>query len=406
MDQSIDFDILICGGGMAGASLALALAPQGWKIGIVEAVEPSSNLQPSYDDRSIALAQASANLFRNINLWPQLEPHCQPIRSIHVSDKGRFGVTRIQPQSIGLDALGYVIEVRPLGQVLHQKIAQTDNIHLICPAKLASLQQNKNSCQIAIETSDGVHQLSSKLLIAADGALSPVRRLLGLNHDQSDYDQSAIIANVTTEIAHAGRAFERFTDSGPLAMLPLTENRCSLVWCVKKHQLEQHMALDDQQFAEQLQQRFGWRLGRIEKAGQRSHYPLLQMRVPQQIKDRVMLIGNAAHAVHPVAGQGLNLGLRDVAELVESLSGLTSQQDPVLDGRLTEYQKWRNADQRKILLATHSLVTLFSNQSNLLGHLRGASLAGMDLWQPVKKMLARQATGLAGRLPSLIQERS
>jgi 2-octaprenyl-6-methoxyphenol hydroxylase len=396
-------DIVIVGGGMVGASLAVALAPLPLRIAVVEAWPPASDAQPSYDDRATAVAHGSRLIFDAIGCWRPLAEAAMPIHRIHVSDRGRFGFTRMDCRDHGLDALGYVIENRMIGPALWARIETCDNVQLLCPARVSALAANGAGVEVTIDPEGGTAQtLNAALVIAADGARSPLRAMAGIEADVHDYGQTAIIANVTTSKPHANEAFERFTDQGPLAMLPMAGQRSSLVWTLGKSAAEQAMAAPDEVFLDDLQQAFGFRLGRIEQVGKRQSYPLKLVRARAQTAPRVVLIGNAAHSLHPVAGQGFNLGLRDVAALAEVLAEAGREgADPGSPPVLEAYDRWRREDHERVITLTDSLVRLFTNPLGPVKAARALALLGLDLLPMAKAGFVRQATGLAGRLPRL-----
>ncbi|HEY9051869.1 MAG TPA: 2-octaprenyl-6-methoxyphenyl hydroxylase [Gammaproteobacteria bacterium] len=316
-----DYDVIIIGGGMVGASLACSLANQTKKrIAVVEAFAFEGESQPSFDDRVIALSYGSRRIWESMGLWSQLEPLIEPIKSIHVSDRGRLGAARLHHEEENVEALGYVAENRIIGQVLMDRIKQLKHVDWICPATIERLSQDEHSVSVVLKTSEDKKTCSCRLLVAADGAMSRARELAGLEIKKQDYEQTAIIANVSTEYAHNNVAYERFTETGPLAFLPMTQKRCSVVWTVRTQDKDAIMALNDDAFIKKLQLRFGYRLGHILKAGARHAYPLAYVEVEQLVKGRVAVIGNAAHTLHPVAGQGYNLALRDVAEMAELIA--------------------------------------------------------------------------------------
>jgi len=396
MNTQVDFDIIIVGGGMVGASLACALKNTSLNIAIIEAFEPHSDQQSSYDDRGIALAYGSQRIFESMGLWSQLEAHATAISDIHVSDRGHFGVTRLSAHNENVPALGQVITARSMGQVLNQTLTQQKNLNVICPASVAKLNQYTDHAELVLN--DNRH-LTAKLIVAADGAQSTIRHQLNLGALEHDYQQTAITANITTERPHNGRAFERFTDSGPIAFLPMSDNRCSLVWTVKTNDETEILALSDQDFLTRLQDRFGYRLGKLKRIGQRQSYPLKLTQADQAIQHRIVLIGNAAHSLHPIAGQGFNLGLRDVAALADVLA---NNKNDCGDARLLhDYAQWRQQDQDNIIANTSSLVSLFSNNNPILGHLRGAGLTLMDICPPAKHWLAQHSMGLGRKQPRL-----
>ncbi len=394
--RKFDFDIVIVGGGMVGASLACALKNSHHKIAIIEAFPPNSSQQSSYDDRGIALAYGSQRIFEAMGLWSQLATHSTAITDIHVSDRGHFGVTRLSAIKENVPALGQVITARAMGKVLNHALEQQQNLDYLCPATVIDVTQHSDHIEITLNTQQ---KLTTQLLVAADGAHSSIKQFLNLTCLEKDYQQTAITANITAERPHNGRAFERFTDSGPIALLPMSENRCSLVWTVKTGDEKDLLALSEQDFLTQLQDRFGYRLGKLLKVGQRNSYPLTLIQADQAIAHRVVLIGNAAHNLHPIAGQGFNLGLRDVAALADVLSDIT---EDCGDARLLHnYTLWRQQDQDNVIENTDTLVKLFSHANPLLGHIRGAGLTILDAIPMAKHCIAQKSMGLDKKQPRL-----
>ena len=435
------YDLIIIGGGLAGASLACALKntrlvnteTQPLKVAVVEAYALDTEAQPSYDDRTVALSYGSSCIFQNMGsslndsgeqgLWGLLAPYAQAIDTIHISDRGHFGVTRLTKQQEGVEALGYVLENRAIGQQLYaelEHVTEDDgaDITLYCPATLIELHQDEQqvTIDISVEDANGQtnRQVSANMLVAADGNNSKVMKLLNIGSNRQSYDQVALITNVTPGKKHNNVAYERFTDSGPLAFLPMTQNRCSVVWTLTPEQADYLYALDEADFVASLQQRFGFRLGQIKKAGSRHIYPLFLQSASQIVHGRVALIGNAAHSVHPVAGQGFNLALRDIALLAELLvdhyreasdadAGLAELENVQI--LLQQYAELREQDINRVYRFTDTLVKTFSNAFAPLAQLRSASLFLVDIIQDIKHRLATQSMGLdmgrGGRLNRL-----
>ena len=413
------FDIVIVGGGMAGATMALA--PLQLNIAIIE-VHPyqEQQTQPSFDDRCLALSWSSRQIYAAMGLWDQLtqtdsgkdNDNYAAIKHIHVSDRGHFGAVRLSHQEEGVPALGYVVESRVIGEVLLAQLKQHNNIHIYNPAQVEQVdnQSHTDKVSLTIKVGKKTQHLDSALLIIADGVNSRTRESLGIRVNQRSYAQTAIIANIETELPHQNVAYERFTDTGPLAMLPLSRKRCSLVWTAKDHQVKDIMAWDDRQFGEALQDRFGFRLGAITQVGKRSAYPLVLMTLDNrtlQGQPRVALIGNAAHGIHPVAGQGFNLGLRDITALAELIAADIQQHktpDPGDSRLLSDYWQWRQADIRQVTTITNSLIKLFSNNSMVLTALRDSGLLLTDIIAPLRHMIAAEAMGkgiLQGQLSKM-----
>ena len=401
-DSGARFDLIVVGGGMVGASLARALAACGMRVAVIEAWPLESVNQPSYDDRAIALAYGSRLILQGLGVWPALADEIEPIRRIHVSDRGRFGFTRLDHRSQGVDALGYVVTARALGGVLLQGLGELPGVELMCPAQLQSFEITTEYAEVRVRSEGQTRVLRGALLVAADGARSLVRERLGIEQRVWEYAQTAVVSNLTPGLAHGGTAYERFTDSGPMAMLPLTEGRCGLVWTLADADVEQVLALDDERFLQRVQQRFGHRLGIFSRTGKRASYSLRLLQAKEHVRPRVALIGNAAHAVHPVTGQGFNLGLRDVAVLADVLGDAHRSGGDLGALRLLQnYADWRRRDQQAVALITDGLVRLFTNPLLPLRVARDLGMLALDVLPPAKRLLTRRFMGINGRLPRL-----
>ncbi|MET0067508.1 MAG: 2-octaprenyl-6-methoxyphenyl hydroxylase [Candidatus Thiodiazotropha sp.] len=397
-----DFDILIVGGGMVGASLAHALSGHGFRIGVIEAWPLDSAIQPSYDDRVIALSWGSRLILQGLGAWPGIEAEAEPIRHIHISDRGHFGFTRLNHEEEGVAALGYVVTARALGASLLNKLGSLPDVEVICPASLQSFSVNDTCIEVKLSQDDAQRKLSAKLLVAADGGDSRVRKLLSIEMKERGYGQTAIIANLTSDRAHDGIAYERFTDSGPLAMLPMTERRISMVWTAQDDQVAELMGLSNEAFLQRLQDRFGYRLGRLQRLGKRVAYPLRLRQAMDPVRSRVALVGNAAHVIHPVTGQGFNLGLRDVSVIADILIDARQRgRDPGDVELLNAYQAWRDSDQNRVASITDGLARLFANPFAPLRLVRNMGLLGLDLMPGLKHLVARQFMGIHGYQPRL-----
>ncbi len=391
------YDIAIVGSGMAGSTLALALdmLSQGQlRIALIESFAPSSS-HPGFDARSIALSYSSQQILSQLNLWPDMVGFAEAITDIHVSDKSHLAMTQINSRAQAVDALGYVVELHQIGQVLQQKITHSSAIDFVCPHKVEEIE--RQSQQVIVKLS-GQRQLSTQLLVAADGTMSHCCQLLGHQLQEQDFYQTALITNVVTQLAPQGRAFERFTPSGPLAFLPLSQGRSSVVWCLSHQQAQAALHWCDEQFSQALQQEFGWRLGRIEKVGQRHAYPL-QLRYRQQlISHRFAMVGNAAQTLHPVAGQGFNLGMRDVMTLAQLVVSEWQQSLSADIGRyqvLSRYQQSRQADREATMALTSSLVHCFSNDLPAMRIGRNLALCTIDVFNPLRQPIIARALGLS-----------
>ena len=400
-----NYDVLIVGGGMVGASMAVTLLPlKNIKVGLIDAFSfNSKETAPAYDDRSIALSYGSSLIFQGMGIWQEIENLAARIDHIHISDRGHLGAARLHAKKENVTALGYVIESRILGKALYTKL-KNSSIDLIAPATVVALTQNDNDNTVTIDKKGKQQQLHCKLLIASDGAQSAIRKLLNIPCKRSDYQQTAIIANVSTDQAHNHWAYERFTPNGPLALLPLPPlskqepQRLSLVWTHTSNSVDSTMELSDGAFLSELQNTFGYRLGKFIKVGKRSCYPLHLMKSEQDISKRTVLIGNASHLLHPVAGQGLNLGLRDVATLAGLLADNHKEQIDYGDtNQLKSYQQIRRPDYDSVISYTDTLIHLFSNDFSPLAHLRAGGLMAVDRIAPLRHLLAQRSMGLKHR---------
>ena len=383
---------------MVGASLACALADEDVSVAVIEAVSPQADNQPSYDDRGLSLSLSSRRILDALAVWPEIAANANPIKQIHVSDRGHFGFVRMQAEMMKLEALGYVVVARELGRALLGKLDKANNIDMICPAKVTGVETMQDEVGVSIVNDRREQQLNCKLLVVADGTHSQIRAQLAFNTRFKDYDQTAIVANVTPEYAHQDTAYERFTATGPFALLPLTEGRCAAVYTVDSDDAEHVLGLSDQEFLERIQQRFGRRLGRFTKAGVRRSYPLMLVQPEQQVRDRVVLLGNAAHAIHPNAAQGFNLGLRDVAGLLEQLlPAIRDSIDPGAAYILDAYVAERVDDQKRVIRFSDGLTKIFYNENRAKIIARDVGMLVTDLVPGLKKGHDAQNDGYLGR---------
>lgn len=391
---------------MVGATLALAVARTGYRVAVLEARPPGAPGQPSYDERTTALAFGSRRILEALDLWSGLADAATPIEHIHVSERGRFGVTRLHARDEGVPALGYVVANRALGAAWQSALADS-TVAFITPARVCGYRVTRHGVAVDMEHDGELRTLDAQLLVAADGSDSVVRELAGIGVREQDYGQCAVIANVTAQRNHGGIAYERFTDEGPIAMLPMSDRRWALVWTRPSAHVDDTLAQSDEAFLAALQARFGWRLGRLQRAGRRAAYPLRLRRALRDSAARLVLVGNASHTLHPVAGQGFNLALRDVAVLADLLADAArAGGDPGDSALLDAYSCWRRRDLDTVQVYTDGLVRLFTNPWPPLAHLRGAALAAMDLCPPLRGRLARQSMGLTGRAPRLARGRA
>jgi len=399
-----DFDCLIVGGGLVGAGLATALRDQPIRIGVIEAVPTSANVQPSYDDRGLGVAPASQRILQGIGLWDDLKAEATPIKNIHVTDRGHFGATRISAEKLGVEQLGHIVIGRALGHVLQDSVTVADNTEFICPASIISIENKPDHIHVELKEADHIRTVTTQLLIAADGGFSQVREMLGVGTETKEYDQTAIVTNVSPEMPHNNTAFERFTSTGPLALLPSSDQRCVVVWTTKTDQAEAIMHLEEKDFLQQLEKRFGHRLGKFVKMGQRRSYPMRLIKAKQLTGPRFAILGNAAHTIHPNAAQGLNLGLRDVAQMAELIvDAIRNNKDIASPELLKKYAKSRTRDHQQVFRFSDGLTKIFYNDNPLLITFRNLAMLGIDLFPPAKRALCRRAMGLSGDPPRLVR---
>ncbi|MEN1832066.1 2-octaprenyl-6-methoxyphenyl hydroxylase [Pseudomonas lijiangensis] len=389
------FNLAIIGGGLVGASLALALQAgakaRGWKIVLIEPFAPGDSYQPSYDARSSALSFGARRIYERLGLWQQITRRAEPIMQIQVSDRGRFGATRLAALEEGVPALGYVVENAWLGQCLWAGLDR-EVVTWRVPAEVTHMQALADGYRLTLNDET---ELECDLAVLADGGRSSLREQLGIGVRERSYDQSALIANITPSEAHCGQAFERFTDDGPMALLPLPENRCALVWTRKGNDTQRLAALDDRSFLSELQNVFGYRLGTLRQVGSRHVYPLSLVEAEEQVRSHLVVLGNAAHSLHPIAGQGFNLSLRDADALAEAL--LESDKLPGDLSTLLAYRERQRLDQQMTVGFSDKVTRLFGSTQPVVTAGRNLGLLGLDLLPPAKRWFARQAMGLGTR---------
>lgn len=397
--------VIIVGGGMVGLSLALMLAKSNIAVKLLEAVKypnyDDENLAPyhsSFDARNTALSRRSVQIYQKLGLWEALQQHATPILQVHITEQGSFGKARLVAEQEKVESFGQVIENAWLGRVLLTQVRQQALIELIDGVQVTSLTQDADQVQIeAMRNGEYIHSLKSKLVIAADGRDSFCRQAIGVGVDEHDYDQVAIVTTVQTSKPHQQVGFERFSALGPLALLPLPgEYRRSVVWPVKKGTEAEWLGEEnDQHFLDALQETYGDRAGKFEKTGKRFSYPLAQVLANKQAVGRVVLMGNAAHTIHPVAGQGFNLCLRDADVLVRFLMEQLAKSDDIGNpDNLLAYEQARLTDQQRVIKFCDSVVRGFSNQNPILKLLRNTGLIAFDVIPGVKPLVANYAMGL------------
>ena len=396
--------VIIVGGGMVGLSLALMLAKQNIAVKLLEAIQypdyDDENLAPyhsSFDARNTALSRRSVQIYQKLQLWDALQQHATPILQVHITEEGSFGKARLVASQEKVESFGQVIENAWLGRVLLTQVRQHELIELIDGVKVTSLKQDQDFVYLNAEREHEQLELQAKLVIAADGRDSFCRQALGVGADVRDYDQVAIVTTVQTSKPHEQVGFERFSALGPLALLPLPgESRRSVVWPVKKGTEDEWLGEhNDQHILDALQKTYGDRAGTFEKTGRRFSYPLSQVLAHKQAVGRVVLMGNAAHTIHPVAGQGFNLCLRDADVLVRHLLQQLSESDDIgKPENLLAYEQARLKDQQRVIKFCDSVVRGFSNQNPVLKLLRNTGLVAFDVIPGIKPLVANYAMGL------------
>jgi 2-octaprenyl-6-methoxyphenol hydroxylase len=392
-------DITIVGGGMVGASLAVMLASLHLRVVLIEATPHDAAAQPSFDERTTALSNGSRRILETVGIWPAVAALATPIAKIHISDRGHFGFARIDAAEQNLAALGYVVPNRTLGAALWTALSASPSVKVYCPATVRAVIPGEDAVLLTVVSNGGETNLSTRLVVAADGAQSVVRDAFGVTASVRDYDQTAVITAVLPQRFHDHVAYERFTSSGPLALLPLADGRCTLVLTLDPAQAELALSWSDEQFLAEVQGRFGFRLGRFLQVGRRVSYPLALTRSDRTSAGRCVIVGNAAQSLHPVAGMGFNLGLRDAASLAELIADQPG--DAASSTLLAAYDAWRAADRRGIIAFTDGLVRMFSSPLGGIRRLRNLGLLAFDLLPPAKAALSLLSTGAAGRSPKL-----
>lgn len=408
-DKIQHFDLIVCGGGMVGASLVVALLPAATQLGLrIALVEQHAlphvadpHYQPSFDARSTALAAGSRTLLESMGVWQALAGHLTPIREIEVSSKGQFGQTRMLAEREQVPALGYVVENHWMGQVLmgHLQRVDSEQIAFFSPATVCSISPATPLSEVVIESVGTTQTLTASLVVMADGGRSELRQAMGIDYSEQDYHQHALVANVGLDRPHQGVAYERFTEEGPIALLPIEsvdgQARMGLVWTLSQERIEEILGLSDAAFLAQLQQAFGYRAGVLTRVGERFSYPLKLMLAREQARAGLVVLGNAAHALHPIAGQGFNLAIRGVAELADLIIARKQAGQNIGDlGALQGFVEQRQRDQQRTIRFGDSSLKLFMSSNPTLRLGRALGLQLLDLLPPARTLLARAAMGL------------
>jgi len=400
--MNITHDVLIIGGGLVGASLAIALDGAGLRVGLAEAVPARANLQPSYDERNLALARATVNALTALGVWTHVSGRATPIRRIHVSRQGEFGAARFEAAKHGVEAFGAVLPARELGNGLLARLDACATLVRHAPATLTAIEPSTDAIEARIETGTGERLIAARLIVGADGTGSFVRSALGIETSNVDYAQTAFVTAVTPQRQLDGCAYERFTASGPVALLPLADRRAGVVLTVPSSDASRVAALDDDGFLALLHERFGWRLGRLTRPGRRVSYPLQRVQSMRLTAARAVLVGNAAQTLHPIGAQGFNLGLRDALTLAELLvERVGGGGDPGARDVLDEYARRRCEDRDGTIAMSDGLVRLTANEAAPLKMLRSLGLIALDRVPALQAEFVRRGMGFRGHVPQL-----
>jgi len=397
--MSFQYDIAIVGSGLVGSSLACALFSSSYRIALIDS-QPLVDIKLKVDEldgRSIALALSSKKMFSALGLWDSLQEHATAIKKIHISDQGHFGATRLDSARYEVESFGYLVSADHLIHTLNKHVDTLDNVTRLQPYQVSAIENNSD--HVILKQNDG-EAIQATLLIAADGANSFIRKALGIKAEEKQYQQNAVVGSIECEQAHNHTAYERFTQDGPLAMLPREGNRCGFIWMNPTEVAENNLKLSDDVFIEKLQQAFGFRLGHIKAVSKRFSYPLSLLMSEQRVSKRVVLIGNAAQTLHPIAGQGLNLALRDIAELVELLNKNDLYS---VDEKLNAYADKRQPDIDKTIRFTDRLNLLFNANYPVLAQSRGLGLAMLGAIPMLEERIVKQNLGESGSNASLLK---
>lgn len=395
-----NYDILIVGGGMVGSLLACALGGAEFKVAVLEHKSPVAPPENGFDQRVSAVTLASVTIFQAVGAWEAMQVRAAPVREMRIVDATGTGSVHFNAAEIGEPCLAYILENSVVQAALVERLQRFTNIHSLCPAEVAGLDIKSGGSTVTL--ADG-RTLGARLIVGADGADSATRHAAGIDTQRLHFDQKGIVATVRTERPHAGTARQRFLPTGPLAFLPLAEpHTCSIVWSADNALADELLALDDAAFTARLRETFGGDLGKIEALGARAAFPLALSHARHYTADGLALIGDAAHTVHPLAGQGVNLGFLDAAALAEVLlDARATKRDIGAHAVLRHYERWRKADNLSMIAVTGGFKYLFGNDLPIVRDLRNLGLDLTDRSSPIKNRIARRAAGLEGDLPRL-----
>jgi 2-octaprenyl-6-methoxyphenol hydroxylase len=399
--DTLQVELLVVGGGLAGLSLGLACAGAGIEVAVVDREDPARTVGEAFDGRTTAIAYGSQQVLAGIGLWPEVAREAEPILEIRVADGDAPLFLHYDHRDIGDDPLGWIVENRVLRRGLLACIDRQPGLHHLAPAEVVSVERGTAGVTAVLA---GGRRIRAALCAAADGKDSPLRRAAGIGTLDWRYQQAGIVCTVRHERPHRGVAVEHFLPSGPFAILPMTEQRSSIVWTERAALAPHFMTLGASEFAAEIAKRFGDYLGAVEPVGPRWCYPVSLMVAESFAAERLALVGEAAHVIHPIAGQGLNLGIRDLAVLAELVvDARRLGLDIGAPDLLARYERWRRVDTMTLAMVTDALNRLFSNDVAPLRLARDLGLAAVNRLPPLKRFLMRHAMGTVGELPRLIR---
>ena len=401
MHESKQYDVVIIGGGMVGLTLACALGQQEFNVAVVEAYEPSDiQAGDEYELRVSAISKSSQQVFKNINAWRGMsQRRASPYQHMHVWDSTGDGKIHFDAADLGVDVLGHIIENRVVQFSLYEQCQQLHTVELLCPKQVKDIHFTQQQSEVVLD--DG-RCITAKLLVGADGANSRVRDSAEISINKSAYEQKGVVAVVKSTMEHKNTAWQRFLPTGPLAFLPLSDGRCSIVWSAENQRADELLSMDDESFCRELESEFDFTLGKVESIGQRAAFPLIRRHANEYVKKGLALIGDAAHTIHPLAGQGVNLGILDAAALAETIVVARSKGQRIYSlSTLRKYERWRRADNSLMMYSMSGFKNLFSNEQSSLSFVRNAGLNLVNSMGPVKHKFMRHALGLEGDLPKM-----
>lgn len=399
------YDVMIVGGGMVGLTLACALGQQQFRVALIESSEPKDiSLQDDYDLRVSAISKSSQQVFEQLHAWSgMLTRRACGYQHMHVWDATGDGSIHFDAAELGVDSLGHIIENRAIQYALYEQCRQLSTVSMYCPQTIVQIHCEENLPRVVLD--DGT-TVSARLLVGADGANSRVRESAGIGLSQSAYEQKGVVSVVKSSRHHNDTAWQRFLPTGPLAFLPLSDGRCSIVWSADNQRADELLAMDEERFCRELEQAFDYTLGAVKEVGARAAFPLVRRHADAYVKKGLALVGDAAHTIHPLAGQGVNLGILDAAALAETLVHARSQgKNPASLATLRRYERWRRGENSLMMYSMSGFKNLFSNEQTGLSLLRNAGLNLVDSMGFIKHKFMRHALGLEGDLPKMARTR-